>query len=318
MRFLLGFALAAAAFAQSGQPGATLITSDIENFWKAYDASQPGNREEAIQKLYLDAGSPGLKDFVKLRIRSAQDLAAAVDRQYPKFYASVRPYTLQVDAQRTAILKSLDRFRELYPEANFPPVYFVIGRVSSGGTTSDRGLLIGTEVHSLGPDVDTSEINPPFRKAMGTADRLPLIVIHELTHTQSREPNIPGVGGLLGGCIREGAADFMTELVAGGSINAHVKEWAEPRRDELFRRLANDKAANLDDHTKWMYNYNTVSDEPADLGYWIGAEICRSYYSQAQDKAKAIREVVTLSHIGEIVRNSKYAWLLAEKPLSGK
>jgi hypothetical protein len=71
------------------------------------DASTPGNREEAFQKLYLDAGSPGLKDFVKLRIRSAQALAAAVDGQYPKFYASVRPYTLQdrlqVESQRAAI-----------------------------------------------------------------------------------------------------------------------------------------------------------------------------------------------------------------------
>src|SRR5690349_10425468 len=135
MRFLLGLAFAAGALAQAGEPGVTLITSDIENFWKAYDASQPGNREEALQKLYLDAGSAGLTDFVKLRIRSAAALAAAVDRQYPKFYATVRPYTLQVESHRAAILKSVDRFRQLYPEAKFPPVYFVIGRLTSGGTT---------------------------------------------------------------------------------------------------------------------------------------------------------------------------------------
>jgi hypothetical protein len=318
MRFLLGFALAAAAFAQAGKPGVTLVTSDIENFWKAYDASQPGNREEAFQKLYLDAGSPGLQDFVKLRIRSAQALAAAVDRQYPKFYAGVRPKTLLVEGQRAAILKSLERYRELYPEAKFPPVYFVIGRLTSGGTVSNRGLLIGTEVYSLGPDLDTSEINPAFRRAMGTADRLPLIVVHELTHTQSRGSNAPGVGGLLGGCIREGAADFMTELVAGSTINAHVNEWAAPRRDELFQRLARDRAANADEQSKWMYNYGTAGDEPADLGYWIGAEICRSYYEQARDKAQAVRDVVTLTNIGDIVRNSKYAWLLEKKPSARK
>ena len=52
------------AGAQSRQP-VTLVTSDIDNFWKAYDASQAGSREEAFQKLYLDAGSPGLKDFVE-------------------------------------------------------------------------------------------------------------------------------------------------------------------------------------------------------------------------------------------------------------
>jgi hypothetical protein len=64
-----------------------------------------------------------------------------VDRQYPKFYASVRPYTLQMEKQAPAIVRYLDRYCELYPVARFPPVYFVIG--------------------SLGPDVDTSEIDPP-------------------------------------------------------------------------------------------------------------------------------------------------------------
>jgi Predicted Zn-dependent protease (DUF2268) len=312
MRFLLLLA-AIVACAQSGPTAGTavsLVTSDIENFWKAYDASEPGNREAAFQKLYLDAGSAGLKDFVKLRIQSAKALAAAVDQRYPRFYATVRPYTLGVEKQRAAILRNLDRFRELYPQAHFPTVYFVIGRLTSGGTTSSNALLIGTEVNSLGPDVDSKEITPSFRKAMGTADRLPLIVIHELTHTQV---NIFGKGkvpGLLGACVNEGAADFMTELVTGASINEHVKEWAEPRREELFQRLARDLAEKPADSSKWLYNYGTAGDEPADLGYWIGAEICRSYYARSADKAQAVRDVVTLGNIEEMVRKSQYAWLL--------
>jgi hypothetical protein len=126
------------------------------------------------------------------------------------------------------------------------------------------------------------------------------------------------VGGLLGGCIREGAADFMTELVTGRNMNPHLQEWAEPRREELFQRLAKDRAANVDDYSKWLYDCRSAGDEPADLGYWMGSEICRRYYSQAQDKAMAIREVVTLSHMSEMVRKSKYAWLLAEKTPTGK
>ena len=42
----------------------------------------------------------------------------------------------------------------------------------------------------------------------------------------------------------------------------------------------------------------------------IGAEICRSYYEQSKDKAKAVRNVVTLHDVEEIVRGSRYAWLL--------
>src|SRR6204780_427208 len=229
---LLLVGLAGVIFAQ------TLVTSDIDNFWKAYDASQPGQREEAFDKLYLGPGSPGLQDFVKLRIRSAKALAAAVDQKYPKFYASVRPYTLEVGKQAPTILKYLDRYKELYREAHFQTVYFVIGRLTSGGTVSDRGLLIGTEVNSLGKDVDTSEINPAFRHAMGPVERISLIVIHELTHTQAKQAASSNVAPMLAQCIGEGAADFMTELVAKSSINAYSKEWADARRDELFQRFA--------------------------------------------------------------------------------
>jgi hypothetical protein len=314
MRFPALLALAATAIAQPSHPSVQLVTSDIANFWKAYDASQPGSREEAFQKLYLDPGSPGLADFVKLRIQSAKALATAVDQRYPKFYATVRPYTLQVDSQRPAILKYLNRFQELYPEAHFPAVYFVIGRLTSGGTTSDRGLLIGTEVNSLGDGVDSSEINPPFRRAMGTSDHIPLIVVHELTHTQAK-PSARGlVPRMLADCIGEGAADFMTELVANSSINAYSKQWAEPRHDELFQRFARDMSEKPGDASKWMYNYQTAKDEPADLGYWIGNVICRSYYDLAKDKRAAIRNIVTLSDIESIVRNSRYAWLLEHAP----
>jgi hypothetical protein len=164
-----------------------------------------------------------LQDFIQLRIGSAANLAAAVDRQYPKFYASVRPYTLEVEKQAPAVSHYLDRYRELYPEANFPPVCFVIGRLTSGGTTSGRGLLIGAEVNSLGPDVDAGEIDPSFRRAMGTAEHISLIVVHELTHTQTKEPLRSDMLDLLRACLSEGAADFVTELVASSSINAYVK-----------------------------------------------------------------------------------------------
>ncbi len=312
MRFLTAvcacLSLIPCASAQSREP--KLITSDITNFWKAYDSSTPETREETIQKLYLDPGSPGLRDFLKARIQSAKALADAIDKESPKFYRSVRPYTLKVEEQVPAIRKSLQRFQELYPEAHFPAVYFVIGRLTSGGTTSDAGLLIGTEVNSRGPDVDISEIDSSFQKAMGTSDHLPLIVVHELTHTQRKTDQGDKVASLLSRCIREGAADFMTELVANSSINAYQHEYADPRHDEIFARFARDLREKPADASNWLYNYSSVKDEPADLGYWIGTEICRSYYAGASDKAAAVRAIVTLHDIASIVRGSKYAYLL--------
>jgi hypothetical protein len=310
MRYLPLF-LVLSALAQPSSPQVKIVTSDIENFWKAYDAGPSGDREDAFHKLYLGPASPGLRDFFEKRILSARLLADTVDRQAPKFYAAIRANTLQVEKQRPAILKYLASYAELYPEANFPPVYFVIGRLTSGGTTSNRGLLIGTEVYSTGPGIDTSEIEPSFRRAMGTIDKIPLIVVHELTHTQQKPGGLGKVPKVLAQCVAEGAADFMTDLVAGSTINAYAKQYAEARRDELFQRLARDIATKPNDANHWLYNYNSVTgDEPADLGYWIGAEICRSYYEKSADKKQAVRDIVRLNDTEKLIRHSAYASLL--------
>jgi hypothetical protein len=81
----------------------------------------------------------------------------------------------------------------------------------------------------------------------------------------------------------------------------------------LFERFARDLAQTPKQADGWLYNYDSVKDEPADLDYWIGAEICRSYYAHATDKAAAIRKIVTLTDIAGIVKNSQYAYLLDKK-----
>ena len=59
------------------------VTSDIVNFWRAYDLaakeSDKAKRVAIMQAEYLDKGSPGLKDFLRLRIKSADDLVNAID-----------------------------------------------------------------------------------------------------------------------------------------------------------------------------------------------------------------------------------------------
>ena len=88
-----------------------LVTSDIDNFWRAFDAGRPGNRADAFQKLYFDVGSPGLRDFITSRLTSAEELAKTVD-EAPKFYASIRKTTTQVAAQRESVIRDLARFQE--------------------------------------------------------------------------------------------------------------------------------------------------------------------------------------------------------------
>jgi hypothetical protein len=314
MRTILWLFAMAGLFAQNN-PTVKLVTNDIDNFWHAYDAGQPGNRAKAFQKLYFDVGTPGLKDFITARITSAEELAKTVD-EAPKFYASIRKTTEQVAGQREVMLRDLARFHELFPEASFPTVYFLVGRLTSGGTTGRSGLLIGTEVNALGEGVNTSELQQTrasFLRAMGAIDRLPLIVVHELVHSQQK---FRGTNNLLNQSMKEGAADFVTEVVANSTINAYARGWAEARHDQLFQQFARDWATTPNRTAGWLYNYAQVKgDEPADLGYWIGAEICRSYYERVPDKKAAFATIVRMEDPQKIVKGSDYAWIVqsAEK-----
>lgn len=204
------------------------------------------------------------------------------------------------------------KFQELYPDARFPSVYFVIGRLTSGGTTGRAGLLIGTEVNALGEGVDTTELQQTrasFLRAMGTIDHLPLIVVHELVHSQQK---FSGRNNLLTQSMKEGAADYVTEAVANSTINAYARGWADARRDRLFQQFARDWAATPERTNGWLYNYDRVQgDQPADLGYWIGAEICRSFYDRASDKKAAFATIVRMENPAAIVKASSYAWILA-------
>lgn len=280
-----------------------LVTSDIDNFWRAYDISTPENRREIFQREYLDKGSPGLQDFLKLRIKSADELAKVV-KSMPRFYASMRPATLRIKEQTGTIRDYLKRFQDLYPEAIFPDVYFLIGVANSGGTTSDHGLLIGAEMHARAPETDESELGSWLKSVEKPMDQMPVIIIHELAHFQQKSR---GSSELLEHSLREGAADFVSRVVTGRTINDHLREWAEPRRDQLFAEFA--QKAHGKDNKGWLYDGESSKDRPADLGYWIGSEIVSDYYEQAKDKPAALREIIELRDPAKIWRATRYAEL---------
>ncbi|MFN7926104.1 MAG: DUF2268 domain-containing putative Zn-dependent protease [Bryobacteraceae bacterium] len=308
------FALFLAVSALYAQISATLVTTDIDNFWRAYDAAQSGDRRSALQSLYFNQATQGLRDFVQVRGLNAANLGAAIDA-YPKYYATIRDNTLKVAAQKPLIDLYLSRFLGLYERARFPAVYFLIGRVSTGGTVGPSGsLLIGTEVFSLGGDADPSDLKqkiPAFYTAMGSIDRLPLIVVHELVHTQQRYRSS---SNLISAVMLEGVADYLTGMVAGRTINDRLSDYAEAHRAELFQRFAADWRAKPSDYSKWLYNYSASREEPADLGYWIGHEISRDYFTRARDKNAAITALVEMSDPRSIVLGSSYAWIVTGDP----
>jgi hypothetical protein len=279
---------------------AQIVTRDIDNFWRAYDRAGANDAVEVFQEEYVDKGSIGLRDFVELRIESACELANWVAR-HPQYYGSIRASTLRVSSFIPQIRQSFYRLKNLYPEAVFPNVYFVIGRMTSGGTTSFNGLLIGTDMYGRTPNMPTSELTDWHKQVLKPVDDLPGVVAHELIHFEQKGPD-PQT--LLGRAIREGSADFIGELISGKSINADLQKYGNDHERELWEGFQ--QVMHGSDSSNWLYNGTKVKDRPADLGYYMGYKITQSYYERASDKKQAIRDILEAQDSEQFLKKSGY------------
>jgi Predicted Zn-dependent protease (DUF2268) len=271
------------------------VTSDIGNFWQAYDLAaketDKAKRIAIFQTEYLDKGSPGLKDFLRLRIKSAESLVSTIDR-LPKYYASIRPQTLQVQRMEKRMRAAFRKFKSIYSEAVFPDVYFLIGVMSSGGTTGPSGLLIGTEMYGKTAKSPSDEITGWLRVVLSTVENVPAIVAHESCHYNQHYNTAPEQRNLLGKALHEGACDMIGELIAGRTINEHLKVYGRTHDAEIWR----DFEAEMynPDFSNWFYNATTAKDKPADLGYYVGYLITRAYYRKAKDKRQAVHDILNI------------------------
>ena len=114
---------------------AVFVTSDIPNFWAAFDAGGSTGSATPVQRQYLDRASPGLTDFRRARNVTAASLAQMV-RAFPRYFADIRPFTLRLANDVTLQSRMRDgyrRMKELYPPAVCAPGAGVMGRVSPGG-----------------------------------------------------------------------------------------------------------------------------------------------------------------------------------------
>ena len=114
---------------------ARIITSDIPNFWRAFDQMTPDNDLFVFKREYLDKGSSGLKDFSKARF-TVCDLVNAVEANKNQ-YASARPDSLKIDGMKNRMIASFRRLKELYPEAVFG------GASRQDSATCPRRIFIG-------------------------------------------------------------------------------------------------------------------------------------------------------------------------------
>lgn len=105
----------------------------------------------------------------------------------------------------------------------FPPVYFLVGRLTSGGTTGPSGMLLGAEMRGADAATPRDELTAWERNAVGDAGGVPHLVAHELVHVEQgvargHVPNAdaPGRHTLLAQALDEGCADPQAFVAASG------------------------------------------------------------------------------------------------------
>ncbi|REC78642.1 hypothetical protein DRF60_09355 [Chryseobacterium elymi] len=259
--------------AQSGFSGdplnAVFETKDTENFWKAFDKMEtsPGNPFEE----YMKKGSPGVKGFTEFRIINADSLYSVVKKR-KEDYLKTKNVLAEVGQKEKKIKAIYSALKYWYPEAKYPPVYFVYGRFNSGGTVSNEGIIIGTEM-------------------LGNLDGVTGLIAHELIHFQQ---NNKGNSNLLQKSLMEGSADFISELISGDNINTKSFKYGETHSEKLCREFVT--RLKSDDNTDWLYGTSKKDDRPNDLGYWIGYKISEAYFNKQTDKHKAIHDILNIEN----------------------
>lgn len=283
LRCLLALACAGAVgMAQADTPpGPQILTTDASRFYALYDSTS-GRPSVAQLAGYLADGSTGLDELAKARRVTPERIAEAMASQ-PEVYAHGRSCLAELPAVKQRLVRVFGNLQAIYPQAAFPPVTIAVGRGRPVGLTSKSGVIIGLEAlcaaDFMNPDVQ---------------DRFVHVIAHEYVHIQQTgltdfEPGDPRAT-VLRVSLGEGIAEFIAELISGNVGNSRHAAWTRGREVHVESAFALD--VDSTDLSPWLYNYKPGSQEPYDLGYWVGYRIAKAYYLQARDKRDAVRALI--------------------------
>ena len=294
------------------------ITEDIARFWQAYDQAMAAKSEERaaiFQRLYVDPGTVGLKDFKQSGRLDAKKLTQTIERSQA-FFNAIRPTTLSLNNQRAETIAAFRKLKSIYPDAIFPDAYFVIGQLQSGGTASDNGLLMGAEMFTRVANVPMDGFSEWLKTGLMEPTEIPPLVTHESVHFQQKYPL---QGGLLCNCLKEGSADFLGELASGRLVkrmqDTHV--WANTRERELWEQFQKDMPV-ANSTSRWLYGSSGGNGRPVDLGYWMGYKISEAHYKNSADKKQAVRDILIVKDCQQLLKVSRYAEKFAANTSSQK
>ncbi len=289
-----------ASLTAPSDPEATVFeTSDVDQFWRAWDKGGRAGSADAFQRQYLDSASAGLREFIPLRSVTAASLVSAT-RNAPRYFDALQAWW-RAESRSGAVLSVIRsnnrRLTTLYPQATFPPITLLVGRFSTGGTVNNGRLFIGFEFFGTDAGAPLDELNSFGRNNQKSFARdLPVLVAHEHGHFLSFQAGSRAGrsgGPMLHSALNEGVAELVAELVAGAPMFREFFVTWQQREREYWEAF--DRERTSTDISRWLYNQGNATEAwPGDLGYFMGYRIAQAYYLRATDKSAALRDLIAL------------------------
>lgn len=296
---------------QTAKAQINLHTEDLPRFYQAFDSvlttTDSTKQVGFLNSLYVDKASNGLKEFMKLRNISVNDWRKFILKEKQSIIEK-RPLIMSVLTQQPLIENKIDRFKKLYPDFRDGDIYFLVGVNNTGGTINDKTVYVGAEVIASN------------RKNWAVST-----VLHEFTHTQQwTQRNMVRLMSsdslvkdymsthtqLLGRCLEEGLADFVSELVNEESLAKTIPSghtaFGLKNEKEIWGIFKKDMFLKFDGNTGmgWLNSGKRKVNgyEQTDLGYFIGHQICKSYYNKSRNKQQALKEMIGINFTDDNAR----------------
>ncbi|MEM6993100.1 MAG: hypothetical protein AAF721_21485 [Myxococcota bacterium] len=285
------------------------VFDDIDRFEDALDAIESGTPPtEAIER-YLEAGSPGLRTWMRI-YGSDPERFGKIVAQRPKYFRGVVAKRAAFEAATPDIACGYDALQRLAPGAfdDQLPTYLFVTALGGGGSVRKPGVLLGVDYFALGDDLDPAEfpegIIPDGRLSLVRPEALAHTAVHEMVHHVQRDRQglmryasmytVRTRATMLAYAIREGGADFLATLATGDEPDRNTFARASERA--LWTEFSATLGDHPDDHPGWFSGRSPQHPRwPFQIGYAMGFLIVEEFYRASADKPAALETILSVS-----------------------
>lgn len=288
-----------------------IISSDINNFWDAYDAivatTDTLEKRIILKERFWDKATFGQQELFRVRNYKQEEYLQAI-KDYPLFWSSIRMNMKDMQKHEKPIAEGISKIKKIYPSIKPAKVYLGMGVFRTPGTGFDSLVLIGSEYALGNKNTNTSEFEKQRSDYFLTdpIKNLEFLSVHEYVHTQQK----PMLHNLLSLVLYEGIAEFVAEIATEKKSPWKSFSYGPENQEFVLKRFEEDifKPSTIGN---WLWNSRNNEFGTDNLGYYIGHTIASKYYEKASDKKAAIKTLIELDFtdedlVEEIVDTTKF------------